>query len=111
MKIPGVTTILLYQFTTKKMKIEKNIVKLVEPFDSKNNNWVFEYFPEDICAKRWQEHNQLFYLLNKEKQPCSFAWQRIGKEHFIGEINRKLIFKNNKLNKQNIHLDIPNNKF
>ncbi len=94
MKIPGITTILLYQSIAKEMMVKDTNVMLFDPLDAKNNKWIFEYFPVNICSKRWQDGNQLFYLLNENEDPCSFAWIRNGTEHFVGEINRKLIFQN-----------------
>ncbi|MGH2566657.1 MAG: hypothetical protein ACRDE5_19205, partial [Ginsengibacter sp.] len=31
---------------------------------------------------------------NKDEEPCSFAWLRNGIEHYVGEINRRLVFQN-----------------
>ena len=94
MTIPGITTIFLYQSNAKEMMLKDTNVKLFDPDDSSDSKLIFEYFPENICAKRWRDGNQLFYLLNENREPCSFAWIKKGKEHFVGEIYRKLIFQN-----------------
>ncbi len=92
MKIPGFTTILLYHFKGKDLLHPEENIKLFSLSALVNNKWIFEYFPENTCMKRWQDGNKLFYLLNKENEPCSFAWIRNGTKHFVGELNKTLIF-------------------
>lgn len=92
MKIPGITTILLYHFIGKEHVLRDENVKLFMPSDLTDNKWILEYFPENICDKRWQHGNKLFYLVNKDGIPCSFAWFKNDSKHFVGELNKTLIF-------------------
>ncbi len=92
MKIPGFTTILLYQIKAKERMLQDDSIKQFTPSDLISNKWILEYFPENTCKNRWKEGCKLFYLLDKDIRPCSFGWVRNGTQHFVGEINRKLIF-------------------
>ena len=92
MKIPGITTILLYHFVGKEHVSLDESIKLFIPSDLVNNKWILEYFPGNICDKRWQDGNKLFYLVNKDGIPCSFAWFKNDSKHFVGELNKTLIF-------------------
>lgn len=92
MKIPGVTTLFLYQFKNNEKKFPDESIQLFPDSDLNNNRWVHEYFQEDICIKRWSDGNKLFYLLDKQNNPCSFAWIKNSNEHFVGELNRTLVF-------------------
>ncbi len=92
MKIPGFTTIFLYQLKAKEQMFSGDGIRQFTSSDLINNKWILEYFPEETCKNRWIEGCRLFYLLDKKNRPCSFGWVRNGREHFVGEINRKLIF-------------------
>lgn len=92
MKIPGITTILLYQLEKHKQVIPDENIRLFPPSDLAKDRWILKYFPEKICIKRWHEGNKLFYLLDKENTPFSFAWIKNGTGHFVGELNKTLVF-------------------
>ena len=91
-KIPGSTTILLYQFNKKEKMMPDESIKMFTSSDLSDNKWILEYFPETLCTKRWNNGSELFYLIDKEGTPCSFVWSKNNTEHFFGEFNRKLIF-------------------
>jgi hypothetical protein len=92
MRIPGVITILFYEYKGDTSIISDYQVKLFLPSDLIRNNWILEYFPEEICLKRWKKGDRLFYILNEDNIPCSFAWIKTGLEHFVGELNKVLVF-------------------
>jgi len=67
-------------------------VKVVTKVDGEDNKWIFSYFPEALCKRRWQEGCSLYFLLDEKGQPCSFAWFRLAQQHFVGEINKVVIY-------------------
>jgi len=54
--------------------------------------WIYSYFSEALCSKRFKDGCRLYYLLDDEGEPCSFAWFKKGMHHFVGEINRTIIY-------------------
>lgn len=92
MKIPGTTTILLYQLKNKETIVLDESFKEFTSSDLLNNKWILDYFAEDLCIKRWADGSKMYYLMDSQNTPCSFVWSKNNREHFFGEFNRKLIF-------------------
>jgi len=92
MKIPGISTILLYQLKNKEKVFFDESFKEFASSDLHNNKWIFDYFAEDLCKKRWADGSKMYYLMDSQSTACSFVWSKNNTEHFFGEFNRKLIF-------------------
>lgn len=92
MKIPFVFTLNFYILQGNKNSLKDDKLVAITAKQAKESAWVYKYFPEDLCLKRWNNGVTLYYLVNDVEQPCCFVWSRIGRTQYVGEINKQLVF-------------------
>lgn len=92
MKLPSFFILNFYTLLGDKNKPKDPKVMNVSAEPENDSDWIYNYFPKDQCIKRWKSGVTLYYLLNDKDQPCCFVWSRIAPVHYVGEINRDLVF-------------------
>ncbi len=98
LRLPRISIVYLYQHRDESKSYELGYsVHRISPDNDKDIEEVYKLYSEEVCRKRWLDNSELFCLKNEKNVPCSFAWIKIGKKHFIGEINKFLSFKKQNL--------------
>lgn len=93
MKIPFFTILNFYIAYSQQKNENSERLRMITSLDKlSKHGWIFTHFPEAVCSKRFKAGCKLYYMLDEESRPCSFAWYKIGTHHFVGEINKTVVF-------------------
>jgi len=94
-RVPFVSVIYFYLFDLKGKKsvgMSFSIQKISQD-DQDMLEELYKLYPEVLCFKRWSENSELFCLINQNKIPCSYGWININRKHYMGEIDKNIVFK------------------
>lgn len=98
LQLPGISIVYLYQYKCKnKPHASGYSFHKISPESDNEIKEAYKFYSEELCRKRWLHNSELSCFKNERNIPCSFAWTKIGKKHFIGELNKNLSFKKQNL--------------
>jgi len=92
-RIPSFTILNFYMVKGHDKNENSDRIRVISSLENlSKHQWIFLHFSEALCTKRLKSGCRLYYMLDDNSNPCCFAWYKTGTHHFVGEINRIVVY-------------------